>query len=407
MLPEPKVEIGFDITGDPDAPFITLNDPIKGLLGSTEYVLAGVLYYDVTDKMIEISVGRGKNRQLDLYDVGLATVVLQNNDRTFDPTYADSPYAGQIIPKRPIRISSAGYPVFIGVADDWNLSYQPNGASIAVLTAADAFNYFVDQILPPETRSEETSGERLEALLSADSVRWPSDRRVIDTGRQTLAEDTIGDNVAALGYFQRVAQSEPGAFFISRDGNVVFKNRYSGASTTPPLLSDDGTGIPYVGMRIQYGSELLYNEVVIGSSAGTAISTAPDSISEYGVLNLTQTNLLMADLDSASNLASFYASKYSQPEYRFESVDIMLSELNEAQQDLLLDLDAGGYVQIRFTPNGIAPAIERFAEIIRVDHAITQTTHVLSLGFATIEKGFWRLSDPIFGRLSAGNSLAY
>jgi hypothetical protein len=405
--PLPKVEIGFDITGDPNAPFITLNDPVKGLLGSTEYVLGGTLYYDVTEKMIEISVTRGKNRQLDLYDVGLTTVVLQNNDRTFDPTFANSPYAGQIIPKRPIRITSAGYPVFIGVADDWNLSYEPNGNSIAALTAADAFAYFFEQILPTDSRPEEKTGERLNALLSADSVRWPNDARQIDTGAQDIIAGAIPSNQSALNYFQKIAQSEPGAFFISRDGKVVFKNRYSGASSTIPMLADDGSGIPYVGMRIQYGSELLYNEIVIGSPAGTAITTDLESVEEYGVLNLSQTDLLIADLESSSNLATFYASKYSQPEYRFESVDVLLDELPVEQQNAILNLEVGDYVAIKFTPNGIPPAIERFAEVIRISHGITQTSHIVSLGFSTVEKGFWRLSDPIFGRLSSGNSLAY
>jgi hypothetical protein len=161
-------------------------------------------------------------------------------------------------------------------------------------------------------------------------------------------------------------------------------------------------------MKVVYGSELLYNEIVLGSElAGTVLAQDPSSISQYGVLNLTQTGLLMSSPTYVEQLAAYYAIKYSQPEYRFESVDIVIDELTTEQQQAILALEISDFVTIKFTPNGIAPAIEKAAEVIRIDNDITPESHVVSLGFATVDKGFWTLSDSIFGRLSTGNVLGF
>lgn len=405
-IPQPKVEIGFDLVGA-NAPFLTLDDPTKGKLDDPAYPLSGTIFYDVTDHMIEIAIGRGKNRQLDQYDVGLATVVLQNNDRTFDPTFAASPYFGQIIPKRALRISAGTAFSFVGVADDWNLQYEPNGESVVSLAASDAFSYFTEQTTPAITNVEELTGARINAVLDLPDVNWPTNSRKIDLGIQLINDEPTTDSTNVLAYLKQITASEPGNFFIDREGNAVFQDRHNTYRTTSTVFADDGTGIPYVGMNIQYGSELLYNEIVIGAQAGTAVTQNLDSIAEYGILNFTQTGLLTNSLDSIDAISNLYASKFSQPEYRFESVDIQLDELSPEQQREVLALDISDVVQIKFTPNNIPPAIIRFGEITRIDHSVTVVSHTVRLGFASVERSPWTLSDDAFGRLSEGNILYF
>lgn len=406
-IPAPKVEIGFDLTDSPIGPFLRLDNPVSGKLDDPNWTLGGTIFFDVTDRMVSIAVSRGKNRQLDQYDVGLANVVLQNNDRAFDPTYEASPFYGNIIPKRSIRISSGGKFTFVGVTDDWNLQYEPNGQSLVSLSATDAFSYFQAQTISARTNEVEKSGERINTILSLPEVNWPVEKRTIDVGIQELVADTMPDATNALSYFKQITASEPGAFFISRDGNVVFQDRRNAAQSGDVALADDGTGIPYIGMRIEYGSELLYNEILISSPAGTAIATDIASQQEYGVLSFTQSDLLINSFADVEQLATFYASKFSQPEYRFESVEILMDELTPTQQADLLDLDMGSVVTISFTPNGIPPAIERSAEIIRIDHGVTTTSHVISLGFSTLDFALVVLDDTQFGKLDSGNALAF
>jgi hypothetical protein len=401
-IPRPTVEIGFDLVGA-NANLLTLDNPVKGKLNDPAYPLGGQIFYDVTDKVKSIATRRGKNRQLDEFDGGLANVVFDNNDRTFDPEYVNSPYYGQIIPKRAIRIFSGGNPVFQGVIDDWNLNYDPGGFSEASAAASDAFTLFNTQTLPAGTATAQKSGQRVNAILDLADVNWSTQEREIETGLTSLGADVYEQDTNVLEYLRTVARTEPGNLFIARDGKVVFTDRNAAPTSGEVTLSDDGTGIPYQGMKVVYGSELLYNEIVIGSlAAGTVVARDTASIADYGVLNLTQTGLLMSDPTYVQSLAIYYASKYSQPEYRFESVDIVIDELSDAQQQAILGLEIADFVTIKFTPNGIAPAIEKIAEIIRIDDDITPESHVVSLGFATLDYFLLVLDDPEFGKLDIG-----
>lgn len=406
-IPLPQVEIGFDIVGA-NANFFTLDSPTKGRLDNTTYRLSGTIFYDITDKVRNIAVRRGKNRQLDEFDGGLANIVIDNNDRTFDPEFANSPYFGQIIPKRAIRISSGGQRIFTGVIDDWGLDYSPGGDSQASASASDAFTLFNTQTLPAGTATAQKTGERINAILDLPDVNWPSQERSIEVGKTNLYADVWPEDGNVLEYLRQVARSEPGNIFIGANGHVIFTDRSPSSSETSIVFADDGSGIPYQGMKVVYGSELLYNEIVLGSqAAGTVVAQDPSSIDEYGVLNLTQADLLIADTDYIAKLASYYAVKYSQPEYRFESIDLVMENLSQEDQETILGLEISDFVTVKFTPNGIPPAIVKVAEIIRIDHDITPGSHMVSFGFATVDKGFWTLSDNIFGRLSAGNVLGF
>lgn len=406
-IPVPLVEIGFDIVGF-NAPFFTLDDPTKGLLDNTEFPLGGQIFYDVTDKVKSIATRRGKNRQLDEFDPGLANVLFDNNDRTFDPEYELSPYFGQVIPKRAIRISSGGNRIFTGVVDDWNLDYSPGGNSEASAASSDAFTLFNTQTLPAGTATAQTAGERVNAILDLPDVSWPESERDIEIGDIQLGADVFPEDANVLEYLRQVARSEPGNVFMAADGKVVFSDRSPNSDGSTLTFADDGSGIPYQGLKVVYGSELLYNEIVLGSQfAGTFLAQDPTSIADYGILNLTQIDLLTADATYLETLSAYYAIKYSQPEYRFESLDVVLDEVSPANQQTILALEISDFVTIKFTPNGIAPAIVKIAEVIRIDHDITPDAHVVSIGFATVDKGFWTLSDGIFGRLSAGNVLGF
>lgn len=408
-VPTPLVEIGFDLTETGAGPFFLLDNPVRGKLDNTEWLLGGTLFYDVTDKVQTITIQRGKNRQLDQYDQGLANVVFNNNDRTFDPEYALSPYFGQIIPKRQLRISSGGVLQFFGVVDDWNLTYEPNGDSLVSAACSDATSFFANQVLPERINDVEQSGERINTILSLPAVNWPADQRNIETGLMTLGADTIPDGTDALTYLRLVEASEPGSFFVSKSGAVTFKDRLTAASSDGVVLADDGTGIPYANLKVEYGSENLHNEIRLTSAitSNEVIALATESINDYGVLALNITGLLINSDDDLESLAVFYANKFSQPEYRFDSVDIILDQRTPEQQAEILALELNDVVEIKFTPNGIAPAIVKYAEVISINHNVDTVNHVVQLGFSTLEFALFVLDDTQFGKLDAGNALAF
>ena len=407
-VPTPLVEIGFDVTS-PTAPFFTLDDVTKGVLVNTSYPLSGAIFYDVTAKVKSISIQRGKNRQLDQYDQGLANVVLNNNDRTFDPEYAASPYFGQIIPKRQIRISSGGVIQFFGLIDDWNLFYNPDGDSTVAAACSDATSSLATQFIATRTNDVQLSGDRINTILSLPELAWPVAQRDIEVGAMELGADIIPDNTNALAYLRTIEKSEPGSFFISKGGSVVFRDRRASSNAQAVTLADDGTGIPYTNIVVEYGSENLANEVALTSAITStqAVARSLDSIDTYGIFSLNQTGLLINNDSDLVELSKLYANKYKDPEYRFNSIDVLVDQRTLPQQELLLALELSDVVEIKLTPNGIAPAISKFAEIIRIDHSVSTVEHILSLGFSTIEKSPWTLSDLVFGRLSANNILGF
>jgi len=394
-----RVEIGFDLSGNPDLDFFVLDNAEKGLLDNTQYLLGGVIFFDVTAKVIDYSISRGKSRFLDRYPAGRLTVNLDNNDRTFDPIYAASPYAGQIIPRREVRVYSNDKLQMEAVIDDWDLSYSPQGNSVATIVASDALTYFANQSLNAKTFSSQKSGERIEAVLNDPQVNWSVDKRSLETGLQTLQADSITDGTNALQYIQKVVESEPGSFFIARNGFVTYRDR---------IFADDGSAIPYKSLSVIYGSELLYNEVTVNIQGGSgATRSSQSSQIEYGIINLTFDDLLLNSTDQAEDMATFLVSKYDDPEYRIESVTIDLKNIPTEDVDKVLELDLNDVCEIKFTPNNIPPAIERYTEIIRIEHQVTATSHNVTFGFAALDLNFWRLDDLVFGRLSEGNSLAY
>jgi hypothetical protein len=406
-LPIPKVEIGFDVTGA-NAPFFQLDDPVKGVLDNTQYPLSGTVFYDVTNRVRSVVVRRGKNRQLDTYDAGLANIVFNNNDRTFDPEYPDSPFVGQIIPRRAVRISSANQILFTGTVDDWNLSYSVDGYSEASAACSDAFSLLNNQVISAGTATPQLPGARIISVLDQATVDWPEEKRAIETGTIELGADVVTADTNALQYLRNIARSETGQVFIDKDGDFVFTDRNLSAELGYVVFSDDDTGIGYQDLKVVFGSELLYNEISLTNYAEvTATAVDTTSVGQYGVLSLNETDLLTEETGDLVNLAVLLAKRYANPEYRFESLSIILDKHSPEDQARLLALEIGDVVQIKFTPNGIPPAIDKFNEVIRIDHDITPEFHTVSFGFSSVENSPWRLSDPVFGRLSSGNVLSF
>lgn len=402
------VEIGFDLSNAENTTFIELDDAVKGILGSTDYVLGGAIFFDVTDDVQNFSIHRGKNRQLDRYGAGNATITLNNEDRKYDPLYADSPYAGQIIPRRQVRISTNGIRVYTGSIDDWDLNYDVGGKSSAQAVCTDNMYLLANQSLGSAVNSEQFPGPRINSILNKNEVDWPADVRNLDTGQTELQADTISEGTNALNYIQQVAQSEPGFFYINRSGFAEFVGRYRRATTVDLLFADDGSGIPYKTLNVLYGSELLYNTITVTQKDGVTVQ-AVDAASqdEYGILAYNVDNLLMKNTSDVVNISTFLAAKYSQPEYRFESLTVQLDKLDEADKNKILEAELGQAVQVKFTPNGVGAAIERTAEIIRIAHSASPSEHTVTFGLGSLEYSSWTLSDLVFGKLSAGNALAY
>jgi len=401
------VEIGFDLSAL-GGPFFILDDAVQGVLDNTDYTLGGTLFYDVTEYVRSVSVRRGKSRQLDRFTAGGASIEFNNNSRAFDPENTASPFFGQIIPKRTIKVETGGSAVFYGVVDDWNLNYDISGLSVASADCVDGFTLLAQRALSASTATSQLTGARINAILDKPEVDWPASLRDIDAGSTTLQADVIEDGTNALEYLQLVTSTEPGSIFMGADGFIVFKDRsVAPISTGLVTFSDDGTGVQFSGVQVVYGSELLYNYVQIErNNGGTAIVQDNDSINSYGQQALIESGLLMNTDADALALANYLLGQYSEPEYRFEDLTVQLEALTPAQESSVLGLKIGDTARIKFTPNRVGSQIDKYASIIKIDHEILPKSHRITFGFQTLEYASFVLDDLEFGILNT-NQLGF
>jgi len=220
------------------------------------------------------------------------------------------------------------------------------------------------------------------------------------------AQTFAGEN--ALEYLQLINQSEQGQLFIGKDGDLVFRDANAAAPSSVGLVTfaDDGSGITYSNTTLDYGTELLYNRAVITSPAGTAIATDTLSQSFYGVIE-RQTETLLATQTELDELAAYITTRYSEPELRFASIRVDLDQVTPAQRATVIGLEIGDVVRVKFTPNQVGSQIDRYNQIIRIQHEIAPTQHIVTFGFDSLDVTPLVLDDTVFGTIDTTNVLGF
>ena len=408
-MPAPvvKVELGADL-GSRDPNSFALDNPIKGVLDNTIYTLGGTRFFDITDRLVSASTSRGKNQALDRIDAGQLNLVLDNFDRLFDPLYADGFYFGQLIPGREIRISCNGFPVIYGYVDDLDIAYEPGNRSIVSFQASDGLSNLTINNLPEVFPDVELSGARVTRILDLPEVDWPVDDRSIDAGNTLLSDTDITEGTQAVSYLQLIATSESGEVFVSKDNKFVFRERNSTPNLPNIIFTDEAsisgfTVIPFAELGVVYGTEELYNRIVLSND----FPSFPDEVTVedldsqvlYGPRSYTQDKLLNNELADLESLANFLLLRFKEPQYRFNSVSVVMDILSQTQQDEILDLEIGDIVQVRFTPSNIPPAIEQYVRVIGISHDWQNNEKRINLALERLDFSLFVLDNPVVGIL--------
>lgn len=370
-----RAQIAFDLSLTTPVNFFTLDDPVRGVLDNTIYPLGGDVLVDVTGYLRAVSIRRGRSSELDKFTAGNCTLTLDNRARTFDPLYAAGPYFGSIKPRKQVVVDIDGEPLFTGAVADWNIDYTIGGDSVAEPSCTDAFDLLAGQQIVAGTATGQLTGARIGAIL--DSVSWPAGRRNIGTGQATLDAD-YQDGIEALAYLQKVEASEPGALFIGRAGDVVFRDRAYLQDATSLVTFGPGH-IPFTDIQVATGSDEMVNDVAVTWYAGTVVggtATATDaaSVTAYGTMSQTYDTLL-ADATQAQNMADWIANRYSEPRYRVDKITVRMGGLSAAQQATVLGLDLADVVTVTWTPSGVGPALSQVVTIDGIDHSATPSEH--------------------------------
>lgn len=400
-----KAEIGLDLG---NAAFIgfKLDDPVRGVLGNLNYVLGGLLFYDISDRLLGITTDRGKNEALDRNNAGITTLTLDNSDRTFDPLYSEGPYFGALVPRREIRITADTVPVFYGYIEDFDLQYQPGNRATTRITVADSFSVLANSSIVELTPPSELAGARVNRVLDLPEVNWPAEDRQIEDGNSILLDSSVS-NRNALDYLQTVSDSEFGNLFIGKDGKLVFKERNTATNATDVSFSDDPSPsasikIPFSSVEAIYGSENLYTRIELANTdviPEQALAENTTASTLYGVRTYSNTELLVESPTELQDLANILLANYQSPLFRFQSVEVVIDKLDETQTAAILDLEIGDIVQVRFQPSNIPPAIELPARIIGISHNWQPNLKRVSFALETLNLGVFVLDSSLFGEL--------
>ena len=398
-VPTYQVLVGFQTTTGFGTPF-QLDDAVYGLLNTG--TLGGLAYADLTSIVLSVNIRRGRNRQLEQFNAGTAQVVFNNDSRVLDPLNTASIYYPFVLPRSPIIIYANGTPIYTGFVEDWNLDYQNANQGRMVARCVDTFGTLANQQLNAFTPSAQTSGLRVDAVLDRPEIAYQG-ARSIGTGSSTLGAYAVTQDTNVLNYLQQVNTSEQGYLYTAADGTLTFKGRssvlnpVSGASFTT-----DGTGISYMTLLNQFGSELLYNYIVTQSPAGAAqTSSDSTSISLYQTQNYNLLQLLNSTTAEVAGLGAYLLGKYANPVLRFTEVSCELAALTPAQWSTIFAIDLTSIVTVQKNYSTGTPTTQSQTLIVSgIEHRILAGSHIVSYTFESTDGNqYLTLNDAIFGTL--------
>jgi hypothetical protein len=398
-----QVMVGFQSTTGFGTPFL-LNDAFYGVLNTAgRGTLGGVTMVDLTYLVESVNITRGRSRQLDQFNAGTATIAFDNASQILNPSNTSSPYYPFVLPRCPVQILANGIPIYTGLVTDWNLDYDISNEDIMYASCSDQFTVLANQSLNAVTPSAESSGTRINTVLSYSEINYQG-ARSIDTGSSTLGAYAIAQDTNVLNYLQLVNTSEQGYLFMSANGTLTFKGRSSVLNPVAGATwNTDGTGLPYQTLVNQYGDELLYNYIVTQSPAG-AKQTASNatSIALYQSQQYALMDLLNSTTTEVAGLGNYLLGKYQNPVLRFTGLSTQMAALSTANQNIILGLDMTSICTVVKNFVVGTPATETQTLIVSgISHNITPGSHIVSYTFESTDGNqYLTLDNAIFGTLN-------
>jgi hypothetical protein len=422
-------------------------------MATTVTVYFGGIATDVTAFVRNVSVRRGRSRELDRFSTGTAAVVFANEDRRFDPLYSAGPYFGQILPRLRVSIATDGVSVFDGVIEDWNLEYDLSGRSEASISCVDGLALLAQTALNEFTNAQQTPSERIATVLARPEVSYAG-AVDLDPGFNVLQADTVSDNTDTLSYLDKVVATDLGRFFVDGAGVLRYRDRTAGITSSPrvvfgaesdpyiqqlstlsqsvlwfdaasplPLRVDDDAKaqvllqeatlwfdasspdyiapvVPFSDVAIELGSEFLFNRIQITRAGGVVqIATDDASVDKFGIRTYSTDGLLFLGDSETAEFADFLASLYSEPDIRVAGHTVLLHGLSAVLQSYMLRLEIGDVVRTVWTPNNVGQAFDSLSLIEGIEHRIGIDRHEMTVQLTPFSSAGFILDDPNRGLL--------
>jgi hypothetical protein len=413
-----KIATGFLV----DA--FTLDDPVKGLLDSTEYVLDGTTEFaSVIDGATGISVFRGRRDIGDQFTAG--TMSFDLNDTftggIFNPFDTLSPYFNTddavpgLAPMRKVVLSREGEELFNGYIVDYSYNFNLGGLDTVSVSCADDFYLLSQTYLNEFNVTEQLASARLVALLALPEVnafQLPGEQN-IETSTITLggaAAYTVPNGTSVAAYTAKINESVQGRIFISRDGVFTFQDRIGNTlSASSADFHDDGTAIPYDNVGISFEANQVINRASVTHAGATTPEIAEDLTSQatYFIQTTAISDALVHNDTAALDLANYLL--VGQPEARYTNVSTLFASLTDAQRDTVAVLEIGNTITIEksFTSGVTITSLAQELAIEGIQHEIDLSTgHRITLFTSPTTLVFELiLDDLVYGTIDTENVL--
>jgi hypothetical protein len=408
----------------------TLDDPMRGVLNGTTYVLNGTTSFaSVADGTLNVSLRRGRQDENDAITNGTMTFTLNDTlaDGVFNPFDDDpsNPYYDQaqgvpgLAPGREvqlIRYDSTNTPesLFVGYIVNYDYQFRLGGLDTVTVFCVDKMYRLAQTFIPGQNPNKEFTGTRINWVLDLPEVDYPTgSARDIAPGTVELGgsgQYAIQDGQNVKAYFDQITYSaERGRIFIDRQGVLVSQDRI-GTTPGPSHLDfrDDGTGAPYRDLSIAFRAEDIINLVEV-STRGSHTGTASDAGSQatYFIKTLFITDSLLESNTAASDLATYLL--YPDPLARFDAIETWFGSLTAGQRDAAATLDLGSYITIEKdiliggSPSPLGQDLTVEGVEHRIDFARGHTTRVYTSPTTVVFDLI--LDDPVYGVLDSTNVL--
>lgn len=402
----------------------TLDDPVKGLLDSTDYVLDGTTEFaSVIDGATGISVFRGRRDIGDQFTAG--TMSFDLNDTftggVFNPFDTESPYYDTaqavpgLAPMRKVILTREGQELFTGYIVDYSYNFNLGGLDTVSVTCADDFYLLSQTYLNEWNVDEQLASARLVALLAKPEVnafQLPGEQNIANS-TITLggaAAYTVPNGTSVAAYTAKINESVQGRIFIARDGVFTFQDRIGNTlSASSADFHDDGTNIPYDNVGISFEANQVINRASVTHAGATSPEIAEDLTSQatYFIQTTAISDALVHNGTAALALANYLL--VGQPEARYTNVSTLFASLTDAQRDTVAVLEIGNTVTIEksFTSGNSITSLAQELAIEGIQHEIDLSTgHRITL-FTSPTTLVYELilDDLVYGTLDTENVL--
>lgn len=412
-----KIDTGYDVGS------FQLDSDIKGLLDGVYPLGPTTDFADVTESTTQISIRRGRQDIGDQFSAGTMTFTINDVDGIFNPFDETSPFYNTpealpgLAPLRAvelIRYDTNDNPEYLyrGKIVNYDYNFALDGLDSVTVYCSDNF-YLLSQTYMDELNVDvETSGQRIETVLSLPEVDYPTGAaRNIDPGTVDLGHDaayTVPAGTNVLNYLSQINQTaEFGRLFMSRAGVLTFTPRVGTTlSGSVADFHDAGTQIPYDNLGITFEADSVTNRALV-QNLGKVVETADDAASQalFFIQTNSITNSLLDDTELAA-AATYLLDPY--PEARYNSVETVFGALTDAQRDTVAVIDISDTISIEktFVTGATTTTLAQELSVEGIEHEITLNGHRVRLFTSPTTIVFELiLDDATYGTIDTTNVL--